>query len=196
VRELLLQDTVSLVTLVGLGGAGKTRLALQIALDVLACFADGAFFVDLANTDDPALVPGLLASTLDLRETASNRSLIDSLKSFLLGKQLLLVLDNCEQVISAAPLIADLVQFCPPLKVLATSRTPLRVRVEREYHLSPFAVPARQEWHDLTALERNAAIQLFVERAREARRDFALTLGNAPLVAEICARLDGLPLAI
>jgi predicted ATPase len=111
-------------------------------------------------------------------------------------RPLLLVLDNCEQVISAAPLIADLVQFCPPLKVLATSRTPLRVRIEREYPLSPFAVPAQQEWHDLTTLERNAAIQLFVERAREVRRDFALTPGNASLVAEICARLDGLPLAI
>jgi predicted ATPase len=196
VRELLLQNTASLVTLVGLGGAGKTRLALQIALDVLERFADGVFFVDLANVSDPNLVPGLLASTLDLRETASQRSLVDSLKNFLHDKQLLLVLDNCEQVISAAPLIADLVQFCPPLKVLATSRTPLRVRSEREYPLSPFAVPAQREWRDLTTLECNAAIQLFVERAREMRRDFALTAGNAPVIAEICARLDGLPLAI
>ncbi len=195
-RGLLLQDSISLVTLVGLGGAGKTRLAQQIALDVLDRFADGAFFVDLAHTNDPALVPSLLASTLELRETARNRSLIDSLKSFLHGKQLLLVLDNCEQVIAAAPLIADLVQMCPPLKVLATSRTPLRVRIEHEYPLSPFDVPAQTQWHDMMALEHNASIQLFVARAREMRPDFALTPGNAPVIAEICARLDGLPLAI
>lgn len=196
VRELLLQDMVSLVTLVGLGGAGKTRLALQVGLDVLDHFADGAFFVDLANINDPALVPGLVASTLDLRETASNRALIDSLKEFLRNKRLLLILDNCEQVISAAPLIADLVQFCPPLKVLATSRTPLRVRIEHEFPLAPLEVPAQQLWHNLTALEQSAAIQLFLQRAREARPDFALTPGNASAIAEICARLDGLPLAI
>jgi predicted ATPase len=196
VRELLLQDTVSLVTLVGLGGAGKTSLARQTVFEVLDHFADGVFFVDLAAIDDPALVLSHIASTLDVRETAGHRSLIDSVKSFLHGKQLLLILDNCEQVVSAAPLIADLVHSCPPLKVLATSRAPLQVRAEHEFPLEPFSVPAQTQWRDLTALEYNAAIQLFVARAKEVRPDFVLTGSNAPAIAEICARLDGLPLAI
>jgi predicted ATPase len=196
VRDLLLQDAVSLVTLVGLGGAGKTRLAWQVALDLLDHFTDGAFFFDLASINDPDRVPALLASTLDVRETAGGRSLFDSLKGYLSNKQMLLLLDNFEQVIAAAPLIADLVQSCPSLKLLATSRTPLHIRAEREFPLAPFSLPDRHDWHDLTALEHNAAIQLFVDRASLVRPGFALTDNSAPIVAEICARLDGLPLAI
>jgi predicted ATPase len=196
VCDLLLQDMVSLVTLVGLGGAGKTSLARQVALEVCDHFADGAFFVDLAAISDPDRVPVLLASTLGVRETAGSRSLFDSLKSYLSSKQLLLILDNFEQVIVAAPLIADLVQSCAALKLLATSRTPLHIHSEREFPLAPFSPPDRQQWHDRDALEHNAAVQLFVERASAVRPDFALTDSSAPIIAEICARLDGLPLAI
>jgi predicted ATPase len=196
VCALLSQDTVSLITLIGLGGAGKTRLAWQVALDQLDHFADGAFFIDLAAISDPDRVPGLLAATLDVRETAGSRSLFDSLKSYLSSKQMLLVLDNFEQVIAASPLIADLVQSCPALKLLATSRTPLHIRAERKFPLPPFSAPDQQQWHDLNALEHNAAIHLFIDRASVARPGFALTADSAPAIAEICARLDGLPLAI
>ena len=175
VCALLAQDTVSLITLIGLGGAGKTRLAWQVALDQLDHFADGAFFIDLAAISDPDRVPGLLASTLDVRETAGSRSLFDSLKNYLSSKQMLLVLDNFEQVSAAAPLIADLVQSCPALKLLATSRTPLHIRAERKFPLSPFSPPDQQQWHDLDALEHNAAIHLFIDRASSARPGFALT---------------------
>ena len=144
----------------------------------------------------PIACQRLLASTLDVRETAGSRSLFDSLKSYLSSKQMLLVLDNFEQVIAATPLIADLVQSCPALKLLATSRTPLHIRAERKFPLSPFSLPDQQQWHDLDALEHNAAIHLFVDRASVARPGFALTASSAPVIAEICARLDGLPLAI
>ena len=196
VCALLSQDTVSLITLIGLGGAGKTRLAWQVALDQRDHFADGVFFVDLAAISDPDRVPGLLAATLDVRETAGSRSLFDSLKSYLSSKQMLLILDNFEQVIAASPLIADLVQSCPALKLLATSRTPLHIRAERKFPLPPFSPPDQQHWHDLDALEHNAAIQLFIDRANSARPGFTLTESSAPVIAEICARLDGLPLAI
>ncbi len=194
--DLLLQQTVSLITLIGLGGAGKTRLASQAALDMLDRFADGVFFVDLSSINDPDRVPGVLAALFDVRETAGQRSLWDSLKNYLHDKQMLLLFDNFEQIVSAAPLIADLLQSCPALKALATSRTPLHVRAEREFPLSPLAPPTQPQWNDLATLEHNAATQLFVERAAAVRPDFTLTPGNAPAIAEICVQLDGLPLAI
>jgi predicted ATPase len=196
VWALLAQDSVSLVSLIGLGGAGKTRLAWQVALDQIDRFADGAFFIDLAPIADPDHVPGLIASTLGVRETPGNRTLFDSVKNYLSNKQMLLVLDNCEQVSAAALLIADLVQSCHALKLLATSRTPLHIRSEREFPLLPFSPPDQKQWHDLEALERNAAIRLFIDRANGVRPGFALTDSSAPVIAEICARLDGLPLAI
>jgi predicted ATPase len=195
-RRLLLDDETSLVTFTGPGGTGKTRLALQVAFDVRGQFRDGAHFVGLAPVSDPALVASRVAQTLNVRETGGGRSLNESLKDYLHHKQLLLFLDNFEQVIAAALLVGELLEHCPQLKMLVTSRVPLRLRSEREYFVSPLALPDRQSPPDTERLRQSAAVELFVQRALEAKPGFTLTAESAPIVADICHRLDGLPLAI
>jgi non-specific serine/threonine protein kinase len=191
---LLLDPATRLLTLTGPGGVGKTRLALQVLARVQAAFDDQVLFVTLASISDPALVAPVIARTLELREEGE-LPLLDRLVGVLRLRPLLLVLDNFEQVIEAAPFVAELLSGCPDLKVLSTSRIALRVEGEQEYLVPPLSLPAPAD----TTLEgalASEAVTLFVQRAHAARPDFRLTADNAPIVIQICRHLDGLPLAI
>jgi predicted ATPase/class 3 adenylate cyclase len=188
-------EEARLLTLTGPGGTGKTRLALQAGADLLEGFDDGTFFIDLATITDPAQVPSAIAGPLGLKESAE-QTLLETLKSYLHHKHLLLVLDNFEQVLDGAPIVAELLAACAKLKVLATSRIPLRLYGEQEYPVPPLAAPDPRVLPPLKALTQYEAVRLFVERARAIKPEFAVTNESAPAVAEICARLDGLPLAI
>ena len=192
---LLRTPSMRLLTVTGPGGTGKTRLALQAAADALDLFADGVWFVNLAPIADPALVVATIAQVLGVRETGA-QSVGDLLAHYLRDKALLLLLDNFEQVREAAPVVADLLAVAPRLRVLVTSRAPLRLRGEHEYAVPPFALPDPQHLPALATLTQYDAVRLFIARAQEVRADFAVTNANAPAVAEICVRLDGLPLAI
>ena len=195
VAALLVRDDVGLVTFTGPGGSGKTRLAIAAARALLDHFAGGVWFVPLAPITDPALVPPAVAAAVGLREEGG-RTPLALLQDFVRSRQLLLVLDNFEQVVDAAPLVGQLLEGAARLKVLVTSRTALRLREERELAIGPLGLPDPARTRDLASLAQAAAVQLFVARAREVKPDFAVTEENAPAVAEICARLDGLPLAI
>jgi predicted ATPase/class 3 adenylate cyclase len=193
VRGLL--DTTRLLTLTGAGGTGKTRLALQVAAEILTEFADGAFFVDLSSVTDPTLVPSALAQALGVPEVAG-RTILDAITGHLRDKELLLVMDNFEQVAEAAPLIEDLLTAAAKLKVIVTSRIVLSVRGEQEYAVPPLEPPDPARLPDLPTLRQIEAVLLFTQRALAANPEFRVTEKNAPAVAEITARLDGLPLAI
>jgi predicted ATPase len=181
IQDLLAEDSVRLVTLTGPGGSGKTRLAVAVASCLTDRYRDGVWFVDLAPITDPDLAALAIASTLGVRERGSE-SVFDGLREHLRAWESLLVLDNFEQVLAAGRLIPMLLMTCPGLRVLVTSREPLRVRGEHEYPVSPLPLPE--------------AVALFVERARAVKPDFAATGEAEPVIADICARLDGLPLAI
>ena len=198
-----------LVTLTGPGGTGKTRLSLQVAAAAAADYPDGVFFVPLETVRDPALVASRIASEIGLAETGG-RSGLEVLVEWLAGKQVLLLLDNFEQVVDAGPIVADLLRGATGLTILATSRAPLRVSGEQEYPVPGLPVPpdpgTRSGYDqvrmagggaiDLATLATYEAVRLFIARAVAVRPDFAVTNANAPAVAAICARLQGMPLAI
>lgn len=193
-RQRLLREDVRLLTLVGPGGAGKTRLGVEVAAGLADHFDDAVVFVNLVPINDPDLVVPTIADALGVGEQGGQPRL-ERLKEWLHARRLLLVLDNFEQVTPAGPLIVDLLESCPELKVLVTSREVLRVRGEHVLVVPPLPVP---ELRHATAgdLSRCPAVQLFTERAAAVRPDFVLTNENALAIAELCQRLDGLPLAI
>ena len=194
-KTLLQQQEVGLVTLTGPGGVGKTRLALQVAAELASQFGDGLAFVSLASLINPRLVVRAVARALGLLETGAGR-VEERLVEYLRPRQILLVLDNAEQLLAAAPLAAQAIELAPRLKLLVTSREPLRVHDEQIVPVPPLALPDLTVVHDPEHLSKIPSVALFAERAREARPDFTLTSEQATIIAEICQRLDGLPLAL
>ena len=195
IGELLGQTAVRLLTLTGTGGIGKTRLGIEAARKADDHFPDGVAFVALAPLGDAALVIPTVSQVLGLRETAGMHPL-EVLCRYLRERKFLLVLDNFEHVAEAAPELADLLGSCPNLSLLVTSRAPLRVRGEREYPVSPLAVPGPTRMPEVEEVAQTPAAKLFIERAEDAAPAFELTQANAAAVAAICWRLDGLPLAL
>ncbi|MDQ3701163.1 MAG: AAA family ATPase, partial [Chloroflexota bacterium] len=192
----LLQDTdVRLVTLTGAAGAGKTRLAVATAGAVAPAFRDGARFVDLSSVSDPERVAGTIATALGVRD-AGEQPLMARLQRALRDRRLLLVLDNFEQVLAAAPNVGELLAACPGVKALVTSRAALHLRWEHELAVPPLQVPHLGSLPALAELAGVPAVALFLHRARAVRHDFVLDEAGARAVAEVCVRLDGLPLAI
>ena len=191
-----LLETARLITLTGPGGTGKTRLSLQVAAETAPDRADGTTFVALAPIADPELVASAIATTLGLPD-AGGRAPRDRIVDYLRDREQLLVLDNFEQVASAAPLVGDLLREAPRLRILASSRVPLRVSGEQEYPVQPLRLPETEaDAVTADAIAANEAVRLFIDRARLVRPDFVLDDANAGAVAEIVSRLDGLPLAI
>jgi len=195
ITELLGREDVRLLTLTAVGGAGKTRLAQAVAHEMLGKFSDGVFFIELADINDPRLVISTIAHSLGVKEIG-NKPLTDILKNWLHDKSMLLVLDNFEQVLVAAPQIAELLASAPKLKVLVTSRALLHLSEEREFAVPLLELPAENYLPPPAELAEYAAVALFIERARAVKPNFTLTNENAGAVVDVCKQLDGLPLAI
>jgi predicted ATPase/class 3 adenylate cyclase/Tfp pilus assembly protein PilF len=195
VASLFRSKEVRLLTLTGTGGTGKTRLSLQVAADMVDEFDDGAMFVDLSPLMESALVVPTIARTLGVQEQGS-KPILDTLKGYLKERQMLLVIDNFEQVVDTAPQVAQLLSSCPKVKVLVTSRVPLRVQGEHEYAVPTLSLPDVRKLPLLEQLTQYEAVKLFIERAMAVKANLQVTNDNAAAVAEICVRLDGLPLAI
>ena len=194
IREFL--QSRRLITVAGAGGAGKTRCAIKVARDVLGGFSDGVWFADFSSVSDPGLVPAVIGRVFNLKEEPT-LPVLDTLLAYLKRKHLLLVLDNCEHVINeAGSIAAALLADCPNVHILATSRESLNVAGELPYRMPSLPVPEESELLSPQAMLRYGAVQLFSERAFAARSSFTLTAESVPHVADICRRLDGIPLAI
>lgn len=196
-KELVLRSNVRLVTVTGPGGIGKTRLAVQLANELTEHFPGGVHFVALSLLSDPGLIPAAIVQTLAIRQAGSQSPLEvlkDNVRS--LSGPMLLLLDNFEHLVQAAPIVAELLAIASSLKVLVTSRAPLHVYGEHEFPVPPLALPDSRSVHRVESLSQSSAVQLFTERAVAGKPDFVLSEENASAVAEICIRLDGLPLAI
>lgn len=196
IAALLVDPAGRLVTLVGPGGIGKTRLSLQVATELLPHYESGAWIVELAAIDDPTLVSLAVASALGLRESP-DRPLLEALVTHLQPRRLLLVLDNCEHLLGACgQLVHDLLASCPKLNILATSREPLHIAGETTWAVPPLELPDLANLPPLQDFVRYEAVTLFIDRAERVFPLFAVTEQNAPSIAEVCHRLDGLPLPI
>ncbi len=195
IKNLLKRGGANLVTLTGTGGTGKTSLARKVAGELTADFSDGVFFIELAAITNAELVIPTIAKTLGVKETG-DKSLLDSLKNFLRERRILLVLDNFEQLISAAPALKKLLASSLFLKILVTSRTALRLNIENELVIMPLAVPPRDTGFSIEELNEYSAVALFTARAQAVKAGFILNEDNAVAVVKICHKLDGLPLAI
>jgi len=192
-RRLL--GSTHLLTLTGPGGTGKTRLSLQVAAESIADYPDGVFFVPLGAIEDPELVAPAIVTALGLRQ-APNETPVERLGDYLRDRHLLLVVDNFEQILAAAPLLGTLLKASPGLSIVVTSRAALHLYGEKEYEVPPLALPAPGAELDPVGLSQYEAVALFIQRASSVRPGFEVTNANAAAVAEICSRLDGLPLAI
>lgn len=195
IASLLDREGLRLLTMTGPGGSGKTRLALRVAADLLEEFPDGVVLVELAPVDDPTLVAPAVARTLGVREVIG-QPVLETIADRVGDQRLLLLLDNFEQVLPAAPAVERLLAACPRLKVLVTSRARLHLSGEYEYPVLPLAVADPDPGRPPEDLLKSEALALFVDRAQAVRPDFTITAANGPTLAEICRRLDGLPLAI
>jgi predicted ATPase/DNA-binding XRE family transcriptional regulator len=195
VCDLLKQSETRLLTLVGTGGVGKTRLALQVATEMRTSFADGVCFVSLASVSDPSLMIPTIAEVLDIKQIGE-RPLFEQVKLSLRDRRILLILDNFEQVVVTAPQVEELLATCSAMTVIITSRTILHLQAEQVYTVFPLALPPPGQLLESEALEQYGAVSLFLQRARSTMPSLHLTATNLHAIAEICRHLDGLPLAI
>ena len=198
VQQLLRDPAIRLVTLTGAGGSGKTRLGLELSNALASVFHSHVFFAALGSIGDPAMVPAAIAESVGIRETGG-RPVLELVKEYLRECEpspVLLLLDNLEHLLAASAYIVELMEASRNLKVLVTSRAALRVYGEYEFPVPPLALPDAVQLHSFSALRENPSVTLFAQRASAVNPDFQLTAENAATVAQICSRVDGLPLAI